>query len=118
MGSGPLGSVPPATFSIWASWAGLGLGKPSGVGNLNGAATTPATAAERVIIEVKYIVRVVIQEILESGVKTAKMVFGEEREEEGNGGELAYSMSHSGGWCSRAGIIHLTTFSGFPFFDR
>lgn len=30
-----------------ASWAGLGLGNPSGKGNLNGVAATPAAAMER-----------------------------------------------------------------------
>ena len=53
VGSGPSGSVPCASFSITASWAGLGLGKPSGRGNLNGVAVTPVTATERAKIVVE-----------------------------------------------------------------
>ena len=51
VGRGPFGKVPPAIFWIVASCAGLGLGKPSSVGILNGTAATLATAAETVKME-------------------------------------------------------------------
>ena len=54
VGSGPLGRVPPAIFSIRANCAGLGLGKPSVVGMVYGAAAVLAIAADRANRFLKY----------------------------------------------------------------
>ena len=59
-GLGPFGRVPPASCSIAAIWAGLGVGKPSGRGYSNGAAATLVAATVRVSSvwgEVKRMVR-------------------------------------------------------------
>ena len=50
-GSGPLGNVPPASFWICAIWAGVGVGNPSGSGNLNGTAATQERMVDRVANE-------------------------------------------------------------------
>lgn len=59
VGRAPLGRVPWASVSMTASWAGSGLGNPSGSGNLKGVAATLAAKMERDrnVVEVKCMVR-------------------------------------------------------------